>query len=229
MSTDQPHRADQGSMTREEAVERIEKLDDKLFDLAEHVYNGTDERVEELEAENEQLRERVGELEELVGTLQEKLRDETSRRGKEDGRMSRRLTAVEDELGMDSEEVLTIAAGGEGGGMTPLGRVIKLGPEGALERPTAKHYRARAIAERWSDWGTVHGTKYGRKRVLASKRDDLKTRLEDANDESIAWNQVYRAMEWVAENSGGVITLREGNDEEGRYVLEQTEPGGDSA
>lgn len=198
-----------------------------------------EDRVADLEAENERLREQLEDAKSAAGKdrarirkehgedvedLRDDLRDEKRQRGQDDGRILRRLSAVEEELEIDADDALETAANGhQGQAMTALARLLEYGPEVAVERPTATHYRARDIAEKFNEeaWGTRTNRGGERYRLLRSKQDDLKTRLEDVRDESLQWNQVYRALEWIAENSEGHVTLREGNDTEGRYVLEQ--------
>jgi vacuolar-type H+-ATPase subunit I/STV1 len=194
-------------------------------------------RIDDLEAENERLREGLADakttagedraairqqLNDEVAALQDDLETEQRQRGLDDSRILRRLSAVEDEVGIDSEAAMQAAAAGRGQAMTALARLLQFGPEAAVENPSAKHYRARVIAEKLDgeEWGRRVRRGSDRYRQLCSAKDDLRTRLSDARDEDLQWNQVYRAMKTVADLSEGTVTLRDGTDEEGTYVLE---------
>lgn len=183
-------------------------------------------RLDDLEAENERLRERLDEqADDPVdeGTL----RDVEGRVHREQTKLARRLSALEDEVGVDGVDALAVSEGGEDAReLTPLGRLVRNGPE-ALEskKGTATLKRARELYERWDKWGKssrIDATT--KERRLASNRDDLKTRLEDVRAESLDWQQVYRAMRVVADLSGGRIEYKEdGRQGEGKVLVHRIE------
>jgi chromosome segregation ATPase len=217
-------------MSRADALDVLEDLRRQVGALAD--------RVESLEAENAELRRELTETKEHtakermkirrdhnddVDELREELREEKEQRGREDGRIIRRLTAVEDEQGIDADDAIRAATEGhEGQALTTVGRLVKYGPEIALENATAKHYRARLIAEKFNDESWGERQMLGDRRVfrLASKKHDLKQRVEETRGEDVQWNQIYRAMEWIADNSEGTVRLVDGGEDDGKYVLE---------
>lgn len=190
--------------------------------------------VLELQREQEEIRDEIAEIKQHAGTDRAKIRKMVSEKideledeiqevdhvqHKERGKLARRVTEIEDELGVAAVDAIAIAEGEEADGYTRLGRLMRVGPEAVVENPTAKMYRAKVIADkfdRWAQKSKKHGIV---ERRLASSRDDVKTRIEDERDENLAWRQVYRAMELVAEWSDGGMALREGGDKEGKYVL----------
>lgn len=138
---------------------------------------------------------------------------------RERARLTRRVATLEDELDVPAADALATAEGEDPEHLSKLGRLVRYGPEGVNDSPTSTMFRARELVVNWNRWGTVRDDALGTERRLASKTHDLKTRLEDARDEQLAWIQVYRAMELVAEWSDGSVTLEDGSNEEGSYVL----------
>jgi len=196
-----------------------------------------EDKVDDLQAENERLREELEDarsaagvaranirqqINEEVGEANQAIAEEERQRARDDSRILRRLSAVEDELGINGKDALGSVTPGQGQSMTALARLLKFGPEAAIENPSAKHYRARVIAEKLDDeaWGTRVKRGSDRYRVIRSAKDDVRTRLSDARDEDLQWNQVYRAMKTVADLSEGTVDLRDGTDGQGKYVLE---------
>ncbi|WP_224448732.1 hypothetical protein [Haloprofundus salilacus] len=147
--------------------------------------------------------------------------DERRLRGREDGRLARRLSAIEDEVGISPPEAVTI---GEGGGDTSelsrLERFLRYGPSAVVDQPYPVHYRAHEIGLHLGEWGIRISDANGRRIRLCSKRDDLKQKLAAERDETLQWTQVYRAMQKLVDIADGLIRLREGSSNEGKYVLE---------
>ncbi|WP_224333812.1 hypothetical protein [Haloprofundus halobius] len=147
--------------------------------------------------------------------------DERRLRGREDGRLARRLSVVEDEVGINPPEAITIGKGGEEGRtLSRLERFLRFGPTAVVDHPYPVHHRAHEIGLHLGEWGMRISDVNGRRIRLCSKRDDLKQKLEAKRDESLQWTQVYRAMEKLEDIADGHICLREGGEVEGRYVLE---------
>lgn len=184
-----------GSVTRDDALDMLESLADDVASLQEHNSRQADQiatanrRITALEAENEQLRETVAD--------QAEKNDELRR---EYIRLARRLTAVEEEQGIDAA---TANAFGDGAETSPLYLLETIGPAAVAENPGPTLHRARVLVENKDRWGEIRrNPKFGRHRLLATNAHDLKQRLEDARDEDLAWNQVHRAMQKLA-NLGG--------------------------
>ena len=124
--TDQP--------TREELVARIDELEAQLAEVIEHAAR-----------DRALIRQQLSETEDRV---EDDLQDERNTRGREDAKITRRLSEVEDRLDIDASEAFATADGGHSlSHLTPLQRLIRHGPAGAVEHPTATtHERAREIA-----------------------------------------------------------------------------------
>jgi len=213
-------RAELEAMTRDELI----KL---LLDLSHEV----DRLREDLEAEQERrrdLQEHAGkdraeirrDLQADLNDLREDLKQTRSQLHHERSKLARRVTAVEDEVGISTQDALAVAEGGQDAdGLSRLGLLVRHGPEAVSDRPTEKMYRARELVENWSRWGVTRDDSLRTERRLAAAGHSLKTRLEDARDETLSWRQVYRAMELIDDWSGATITLQDGSDDEGKYVL----------
>jgi len=96
-----------------------------------------------------------------------------------------------------------------------LGRLkLEYGPEAVDGRSTETLYRAEALARNWIRWGKSKKRGDGTvvERTLATKRDDLRIRLEDERNEDLAWLQVYRAMKQIAKMGPENIRLVERSD-----------------
>lgn len=152
--------------------------------------------------------------------LRDDRRTAEDRLHRERAKLARRVATLEDELGIAATDALAVAEGDTGDHhLSKLGRLVRYGARAVEENPSTTTFRARELVENWNRWGTVRDDALGRERRLASRKHDLKTRLEDARNESLAWLQVYRAMQRVAEWSDGAVSLEEGSRDEGTYVL----------
>jgi predicted Zn-dependent protease len=180
-----------------------------------------EDRIEKLEAELQETREqaaldRAHIRQKVVSTeedIREDLTDQRDALAKEDAKNARRLSAVEDRLDIDASQAFATADGGhDTAHLTPLQRLIRHGPEGAVERPTATHRRAREIALNFGRWGEKLDDKLGKRIRLSARKHAVKSRLEDVTDESLQWNQVHRAMAKVADLSDGRVELLEDGD-----------------
>lgn len=215
-------RAELAAMDRDELVDLIIQLSETVDDLQARV-----EDVEELSSKAARERAQLGQrLTKKTDELEADLKDRSDTLHRERSKLARRVAALEDEIGITTQDVLATAKAGEDAEhLSKLGRLVRHGPEAVSDRPTERMYRARDLVENWNRWGTIRDDAHGRERRLASTGHNLKTHLEDARDESLSWNQVYRAMELIDEWSDDRIDLRDGGDE-GRYVLVHT-PRGD--
>lgn len=205
-------RAELEGYDRDELVDLVLDFSQRVEDLEERVSNDFETAAKDRASIRTMVNEAIADLEaeiEEVNTTQHKER----------GKLARRVTEIEDDLGVSSVDAIAVAEGEEADGYTRLGRLMRVGPEAVVENPTAKMYRAKEIADNFGRWSQKTKRSGIVERRLASKRDDLKTRIEDNRGERLAWKQVYRAMELVAEWSDGGMTLVEGDDREGKYVL----------
>lgn len=196
-------------LTREELEARLDRLEDAVDDLeATDAAQAKDaaadrRRISELEATADALADRVDTLE-----------AELDRVNRERAALARRLTAVEDATDVTAD------ASSDGGTPSPLQLLARIGPEAVAidDGPTLRRaYHLARNRERWGE--TLQNTKYGQHHVLATKHHDLRTRLEDARDEDLSWNQVYRALQLCADLGGPHARLDEG------YATEDTDWG----
>ena len=193
--------------SRDELVSRIEDLEESLAEAVEY-------------AAKERARTRRI-LSEAETEIRNDLREEQNARGREDAKLARRLSETEDRLDIDASEAFATADGGqEVSHLTPLQRLIRHGPAGAVEHPTTTHERAREIALNFGRWGQRIDDSYGKRTKLSVRKHALKGRLEDKLDEQLQWNQVHRAMQKVAELSDGRVELIDPEESaEGSYAL----------
>lgn len=202
-----------------------------ITDLAEQVEALADELDAAEEHRNDlarQIASASGDLYEDIEALEDELQATEQTLHRERSKLMRRVSALEDEVGITQADALAVAeAGDDAQHLSKLARLIRHGPEAVAEQPSPVHYRAKTLVENWNRWGRVQNDAHGKVRRLASKEHDLRTRLEDARDESLQWSQVYRAMELVAEWSGGVVELRQ-TDDEGKVLVHTVGDGGDA-
>lgn len=207
-------RADLEAMDRDELIETVLELDREVADLREEVADHREHANRDraaIRAEREdlldELREEMADLRDDLGRTERRLHQERSK-------VVRRVANLEDHLGFEDEDVIALAEGGEEAlRESPLSRLLEVGPEAIDGRSTATLYRAETLARNWIRWG--HSEEEDGEiveRTLATKRDDLRTRLEDRRDESLEWGQVYRAMQKIAEMGPKNIRLVERGD-----------------
>jgi regulator of replication initiation timing len=201
-------------MDRDELVETLVGLSDTVEDLqatVETLKEDRNEAARERAAIRQELTQAEDQLEGEIGAAEDRLHRERSK-------LARRVGALEDELGVAPEEANAIAeAGQEGAHLSPLGRLIRHGPESVTDTPTATLRRAKTLVDNWERWESTTRNGDLRIRRLGSREHDLKSRLEDVRGEDLSWKQVYRAMEKVADLSDGSVRLKAG--QEGKYVL----------
>lgn len=209
------------SLSRAE-VERMDRDDlvDAVVDLSEAVADLRDELNELKDHTGRQQAELHARISDVEAMFSEDISSAEDRFHHERSKLARRVSALEDEVGVSAADAVAIAEGGtEATQLTKLGRLVRHGPEAAVENPGPTAYRAKALVDNWNRWGTVRDDALGKERRLASKEHDLKTRLEDVREESLQWAQVYRTMEKIAAWSEGTIELRDESEAEGKYVL----------
>ncbi|WP_224268019.1 hypothetical protein [Haloprofundus salinisoli] len=216
--------------TRLETAQRDAKAGRRLASTLRSYVVGeydTEYSVNEFDAmlnEQDSILARVDSLEMEVETVErnrERVLDERRLRGREDGRLARRLSTVEDEVGISPPEAVAVGEGGaDAGELSRLERFLRYGPSAVVDQPYPVHYRAHEIGLHLGEWGMRISDANGRRIRLCSKRDDLKQKLEAKRDETLQWTQVYRAMEKLVKISEGKVRLRDGVKSEGRYVLE---------
>lgn len=162
-------------------------------------------------------------VDEEVDDLRQRVVDEEQTRAKEDGKVRRRLSHVEDEIGISPPDAVAFEEGGEDAKhLSQLERLIRHGPDAVTDgRVYPVHERAREIALHFGEWGKKITDANGKRIRLRSKKDDLKTHLQDVEGERLRWEQVYRALEKLDELAdGSALKLVEGEKDEGKYVLE---------
>lgn len=181
--------------SEEDVEEKVEKNDSRIGENSSRIALILNE-LDDLKKENERLRGENQQKEEEFDTLRRDYR-----------RLARRLTAVEEEVGIDHE---TAGAHAKGMETSPLYLLETVGPEAVAAKPSKKLYRSRVLVENRDRWGEVRtNSKFGRHRLLATKEHDLKQRLEDARDEKLQWGQVYPAMEEIARLGGDHVRFIE--------------------
>lgn len=209
------NRATLEAMSRDELVDVILALDERVNALED----ATDD-LPNIRARTNGLNSAVDRLEDDVADLETQHDQDIHQLHRERSKVTRRLSVVEDDVGIAATDALAVAeAGQDAHQMTRLARMLRHGPHAVVDNPSATHYRAKELVENWNRWGDTHSFDRTKERRLACVEHDLKTRLEDARDEDLAWRQVYRAMKLVENWSDGKIELREGTDGEGKYVL----------
>jgi len=85
--------------------------------------------------------------------------------------------------------------------LTPMHQLIQAGEAGVIGHVTASIRRAKAMAEHFQKWAS----KAPKGLVV---RENLKTLLETATGEDLAWKQVYRAGHALAKFSKGTIAFK---------------------
>ena len=178
----------------------------------------------------EKTMKRVKGLSDQVETLEESdpkqlkknLHQEQVIRTKSDAQIRTRLSQCEDELGITKPDAIAREQSGEDAQrLSKLERFIRHGPEAVTERVYDVHERAREIALHFGEWGKKMTDANGKRIQLRSKKDKLKTHFEAAFERRFQWNEVYRAIDKLAEIAYGTqLECREGKPDEGKYVLE---------
>ena len=154
--------------------------------------------------------------------LNKDLHRERAARTKTDAQIRTRLSQCEDELGINKPDAIAREQGGEDvQHLSKLERFIRYGPEAVTERVYDVHERAREIALHFGEWGKKISDANGKRIQLRSKKDKLKTHLEAAFERRFQWNEVYRAIDKLAEIAYGTqLECKKGTHDEGKYVLE---------
>lgn len=201
-------RAELQAMDRDELIEFVLELSHEVDELEQELKDRTDAAGKDRAEIRKMVHEEISTLEE---DLREEISERTNKQARDRSTVKRRLANVEDELGFEDDDVVALAEGGkENVRESDLAKLLEVGPQGVTKRPSEVYYRAEVLARNWIRWGqSKENNEEIVERTLATKRDDLKTRLEDARDESLSWKQVYRAMKKVDDLSPENITLTE--------------------
>jgi hypothetical protein len=159
---------------------------------------------------------------ELIQDTEDNLSESLESHKKQDGtrhsQLAKRISAAEDALDINADHCNPLSDGGSDAQLSRLDRAVRYGVESVADHPTPTMRRATTIGEHITEWGDSGWKSDGDVR-LASSRDNVKSLLEAARAETLQWSQVYRAMELVNEWSGSGISLQDGDDHEGNYVL----------
>lgn len=205
-------RAELEQYHRDELVDFVLELQHDLRELEERVR----EDFNTAASDRAQIRAIINEE---IARLEQQDADDRDTLHRERNKLARRVTAIEQEIGVETVDALAIAEGESTDQLTKLGRLMHIGAEGVSENPSETMRRARVIANNFDEWCEKRKRNGVVERRLASRRDDVKKLLEAERQESLAWKQVYRAMRLVADWSGGNIALTEGRNGEGKHVL----------
>jgi hypothetical protein len=167
------------------STSEVAALREQIAELKEVISEQAD-RIDHLLRERAQDRQRLAELEEYRA---ENERDKATIR--------QQVTKVErTEAG--TEGAHSDESDPENEPMTPMERLLRLGEDGIMIDVTASVRRAKAIAAHFAQWSSK--TPNG----LVVK-DNLKSLLQTATNESLAWKQVYRAAQALEKFTKGAI------------------------
>lgn len=215
-------RTDLQSMERDELIELVLDLSNRL----EGVEDDVDDIREHAALDRAKIRKETSEArDDLKGDL----RNDIGNNNRRFAKLAQRVSRLEEELGVDiADGLANEGSDREDRDISNLGRVVRMGPEAIKDNPTARDYRANDIVDNWDRWGVRRKDRRNGTvtRKLRSKKDDIKTHLEDERDENLSWNQVYRAMERVAEWSSGEVSLNK-TDSDGYVLVHQKGSGGE--
>ena len=112
--------------------------------------------------------------------------------------------AIEKVEGKSSSEPTDTKATEENSGndaLTPMERVLQFGEQGVMIDVTASVRRAKAIAAHFGQWAS----KTPKGLVI---KDNMKTLLQTATGEKLAWKQVYRACRALEKFTKGAIQFK---------------------
>jgi chromosome segregation ATPase len=172
--------------------EQINDLQQTVTEQAAIIERQTDttdeqaERIDRLLQERAEDRKRITELEEELSEYREN--------NEHDKATIRQQVSSSQSAGGESDE-----SGAESdGSMTPMERLLEMGEAGVAATVTASVERAKAIAAHFGQWASK--TPKG----LVVKAN-LKTLLETAAEERLAWKQVYRAARTLEKFTKGAI------------------------
>lgn len=101
----------------------------------------------------------------------------------------------------------------ESGPATPMERLIRMGENAVTKTLTPSDRRAKAIAEQFGRWSS-------RAPNGLVIKENLKTLLETATGETLAWEQVYRACRNLADLTKGAIAFKK-HDRHGWILVSQ--------
>lgn len=218
MSSSSISREEVEAMDRGEMVDLVLDLSSRLDELEERVESG-------FEAAGNGRAEIWTALNDGLEDVESEIRAGDDRQAHERSKLTRRVANLEEELGLEDQDVVALAEGGhEALRESDLARLLEAGPEAVTKRPSPVYHRAETLARNWMRWGESqeeNGIVY--ERSLATERDGLLTRLEDRRNEDLTWKQVHRAMEKIAQLGPENIFLTERN---GKKVLVQRLDGG---
>ncbi len=155
------------------------------IDALEAVIEQQANRIDLLLKEKAADRQRIAELEEY-------------RAENEHDKATIRQQATEVERTSPIADAENDESGPNNDSITPMERLLKLGASGIMGTVTASVERAKAMAQHFEGWAS----KAPNGLVI---KENLKTLLETATDERLAWNQVYRAARTLEEFTKGGI------------------------
>ncbi|MFC4990592.1 hypothetical protein [Saliphagus infecundisoli] len=192
-----------------------------------------DNRISDLEEENQQLRERDAEQDERINDLEEatdeqseeihllrreaqELRKELATYREENEKDKASIRQRVNEIEEDQSNSDSDSAHNED--LTPIERISLLGAEDTGLHVTQSVERAVTIYENFDQW--AHRTPKGL--VL---KDGLRTLLQTARDETLAWKQVNRAANALEELSKGAIEFKK-HRRHGNILVKEDDPTG---
>ena len=204
-----------------ERVDDLESSHDvvakSLWELEELVVGERNIGSDHVQSEYDIL-SRIGDIrEEMVDTEDiDEVEDEVSearhRYSQQAAMLQKRLTALDDEVGVDSMELVTED--------DQISRLVQNGPEDVFPRVHKKHRRARMVLVNASDWGRTISDELGRRVVF--KTSTVKPLLEAKEGRSFASSEIDRifaAVEELGEQTTRKVKKDKSNEGEHRLSV----------
>lgn len=175
------------------------------------------ERVTELEAENERLRDELDEARDEIEANADDVSEIQQHAGRERADLSRRVSEVEQTIdNVDLSSPTPTPEPGETGvqreDLTPVERLTTDGDVSDVTT-SASVERAVTIFENITDWGNKTPKGY-----TIRPQDNPVSLLEAARDETLSWRQWYRAAETLEQLSRGAVTFFD-SDRHGKTLV----------
>jgi|APHM01.1.fsa_nt_gi hypothetical protein len=193
------------SADTEQLVEAITSVATEVADLRETV-ECQEQTIEEQQATIDDLRDTVDDQQEIIDDLEEE-RAETRRQiatTRQDLTEVRKTVSEQADPTPDTDRQESL---------TPLERLIDGDRDDVAQHVTPSINRAATLLENLTDWGTQTP-----KGVTLKPADNPKTLLEAACDESLAWQQYYRAAEALELLTKGAVAFFD-HDHHGKLVV----------
>jgi chromosome segregation ATPase len=188
-----------------------------LWELEDFVVGERNVGSEHIQPEYDIL-SRIGDIrEEMVDVedideVEEEVSEARHRYSQQAAMLQKRLTALDDEVGVDSMELVTED--------DQISRLVQNGPEDVFPRVHKKHRRARMVLVNASDWGRTISDELGRRVVF--KTSTVKPLLEAKEGRSFASSEIDRifaAVEELGEQTTRKVKKDKSNEGEHRLSV----------